>query len=155
MLGYLEEPPAEDPCCDDGDGPSVDVLKVTTAGSAPGEGQPAYNISDEDHRRLDRAAQDLLKRASAGEGATAAAAGGRFVLATATLKCHRASKEKPGYTQEGKVQVRSKKDADCPFTIKLVVYADEPDFVYITEHNGHMGHEPGSAEDTTWLPMEA
>ena len=80
---------------------------------------------------------------------------GRAVVAEIEFKCHRAAADKAPLGPAYRAPKRSKKTAGCTFFLRCTVYADAPNVVEATEHGGHRGHEPGSAEDRRWLPLPA
>ena len=80
---------------------------------------------------------------------------GREVLYEWEQRCHRAEPDTARRVQVGEAPAASKKDACCPFFRRWRVYADAPDVAEITEHCGHVGHEPGSPEDRAWRPLDA
>ena len=71
----------------------------------------------------------------------------------AVFKCHRGPVDRPSEAAAGKKPPTSKKDVCCPFEVEAITYVDEPDMVYLFEHFGHQGHEPGSPEDMKYLPL--
>jgi hypothetical protein len=77
------------------------------------------------------------------------------VLLSAMYKCHCAAKEKASIQPDHKKPRPSKKEANCPFRVEVVVYEDEPNYVYVFEHEGHKGHIPGDAEEQCYLLMDS
>ena len=73
--------------------------------------------------------------------------GKRMIQRRAVFKCHRAPVDRTSEAAAGKNPPTSKKDVCCPFEVEAITYVDEPDMVYLFEHFGHQGHEPGSPED--------
>jgi len=75
------------------------------------------------------------------------------VVATTIFNCHRAPKAKQTVLAEGKNPIRSKKDANCTFGLKVTAYSDQPDSVLVEELYGHVGHTPGHGEDLQWAKL--
>jgi len=79
-----------------------------------------------------------------------AVAGRADVLNSLILRCHRAP---PKVVSGADNQIRSKKNAHCPFRVRIEVRKSDPTMAVITEHRGHMGHTPGEGEDWQWTGM--
>jgi hypothetical protein len=81
----------------------------------------------------------------------------RTILMKERFKCHRAApdrKSQAAPTPVLKKPREGKKSVECPYVEEWVIFADEPEMVYIFPLNGHIGHIPGDREDLHYLKID-